>query len=167
MIGRCVSVGVVLAIGLLLGGCYTDYGPIAAEPVPPPPPVVALHLHLADRIAVTVYDEPNLSGVYDINPNGDLDLPLIGSVKAAGRTPQELERVIAERYKRGKFLEEPKVTLAVIEYRPIYIFGEVLKPGAYPFRSGLNALTLVTEAGGLTYRGSKSSIYIQRSGEPV
>jgi protein involved in polysaccharide export with SLBB domain len=167
MISRCLSLGAVVLIGLLLGGCYTDFGPVAASPDPLPPPSVASHLQLGDRVTVTVYDEPNLSGVFDVNPGGNLDLPLLGAVKAAGHTPTDLEHAIADRYKRGKFLEEPKVTISVVEYRPIYIFGEVLKPGAYPFRPGLNALALVTEAGGLTYRGSRSTVLIQRSGDPA
>ena len=165
MIKRCVSWAAIAVIGLLLAGCYTDYGPIAATPEPLPPPSVASHLQLADRLTITVYDEPNLSGVYDIDPSGSLHLPLIGAVQAAGRTPAELERIISQRYKQGKFLEEARVTIAVVEYRPVYVFGEVLKPGAYPFRNGINAMTLVTEAGGLTYRGNRSSIFIQRSGE--
>jgi protein involved in polysaccharide export with SLBB domain len=167
MIIRYLSLGAVVAIGLLLGGCYTDYGPIAAQPVPPPLPSVATHMQLGDRATITVYQEPDLSGVYDVNPAGNLDLPLIGPVNALGRTPAELEQIISDRYKRGKFLEEPHVTVAVVDYRPVYIFGEVLKPGAYPYRNGVNALTLITEAGGLTYRGNRSYILIQRSGSEV
>jgi protein involved in polysaccharide export with SLBB domain len=167
MIKNCISVGAVIVVGLLLAGCYTDFGPVAGEPDPIPPPSLGSSLQLGDRITVTVYDEPNLTGVYDVNPAGNLDLPLIGAVKAVGRTPAELERTITDRYKGGKFLEEPKVTIAVVEYRPVYIFGEVAKPGSYPYRTGLNALTAVTEAGGLTYRGRKDSILIQHSGEPA
>ncbi len=165
MINKCVSLGAIIAIGLLLAGCYTDFGPVAASPAPVPPPSVGSYLDLGDRVTVTVYDEPNLSGVYDVNPAGNLDLPLIGVVKAVGHTPAQLERVIADRYSRGKFLQEPKVTVVIVEFRPFYIFGEVLRPGSYPYRSGLNALTAVTQAGGLTYRGSKSIILIQRAGE--
>jgi protein involved in polysaccharide export with SLBB domain len=167
MINRYLSLAAAVAIGLLLGGCYTDFGPVAAEPTPPPPPSGASFLQLGDRATITVYDEPNLSGVYDVTPSGNFNLPLIGAVKAVGHTPAELERIIASRYRAGKFLDEPKVTVAVVDYRPVYVFGEVLKPGAYPYRNGLNALTLVTEAGGLTYRGSRSSVLIQRSGAQV
>ncbi|HXW64791.1 MAG TPA: polysaccharide biosynthesis/export family protein [Burkholderiaceae bacterium] len=167
MINRWGLLGAVVAIGLLLGGCYTDFGPVAAEPKPPPPPAVASYIQLGDRVTITIYEEPNLSGVFDVNPDGALDLPLIGTVKVVGRTPLEVERTIAARYKSGKFLEQPKVQVAVVEYRPIYIFGEVLKPGAYSFRNGLNALTAVTEAGGITYRGSRSSVFIQHAGESV
>ena len=167
MIKGCVSVGAVIAVGLLLAGCYTDYGPVAATPEAWPPPAAASLLQIGDRVTVTVYDEPNLTGVYEVTPAGNLDLPLIGSVKAAGRTPTELNHVIADRYKRGKFLEEPKVTIAIVDYRPIYLMGEVVRPGPMPYRSGLNALTVIASAGGVTYRGSRSSILIQRSGEQV
>jgi polysaccharide export outer membrane protein len=105
--------------------------------------------------------------VFEVNPDGNLDLPLIGSVRAVGRTPTELEHTIADQYKRRKILDEPNVTLAVVEYRPIYIFGEVAHPGPVPYRTGLNAITAITSAGGLTYRGSRSTILVQHAGDPA
>ena len=167
MIKISFSLGAIVAIGLLLAGCYTDYGPIAAVPDPIPPPVVGSTLQLGERLTVTVYGEPDLTGVYDIAPTGNLDLPLIGTVRAVGHTATELEHVVADRYKNGHFLEAPKVTIAVLQYTPIYIFGEVEKPGQYTYRTGLDAIGAVTEAGGLTYRGSRSSILIQHLGEPT
>lgn len=157
----------VIAIGLLVAGCYTDFGPVVAQPAPLPATIVTTHFQVGDRATVTIYDEPNLSGVYDVTPAGVMVLPLIGAVRAVGKTRTELEQEIADRYSRGKFLQEPKVTVDVIEYRPVYIFGEVEKPGPIPYRSGLNALTAITTAGGLTYRGSREVILIQRAGEQV
>ncbi len=167
MIKKLVSLGAILVTGLLLAGCYRDFGPVVAEPQPLPPPLAATSIQAGDRLTVTVYGEPNLTGVYDVTPSGFVNLPLIGDVKAVGRSNAELQREIADRYSRGKFLQEPQVTVAVVEYRPIYIAGEVKSPGSYPYRPGLNVLTAVTVAGGLTYRGSRDKIYLQRSGEQV
>jgi protein involved in polysaccharide export with SLBB domain len=57
------------------------------------------------------------------------------------------------------------VTVAVVQYRPVYLFGEVAHPGPIPYLSGLNVLTAVTTAGGLTYRADKSTVLIQHAGE--
>jgi polysaccharide export outer membrane protein len=167
MIGRFVSIGIVLIASLLLAGCYRDFGPVVAEPEPPPPSLVVTYMQTGDRLTVTVYNEPLLTGVYDVTPSGTIVMPLIGSVRAVGRTPSELARIIAARYSRGKFLQEPQVTVTVVEYRPVYLFGEILKPGTIPYRPGLNVLTAVTDAGGLTYRGSKDRVLIQHAGEQV
>ena len=167
MIRKWISLGIIVLAGLLLAGCYTDFGPVASEPAPIPAPAVGSFLQLGDRVTVTVYGETELTGVYDITPDGNLDLPLIGSVKAVGRTPTELNQIIADRYKRGKFLDDPKITVAIVQYRPVYIFGEVAKPGPIPYSSGLNLLTAVTTAGGLTYRGDKSTVLIQHAGDPA
>lgn len=167
IIKRLAALASVAVIGLTLAGCYRDFGPVAAEPEPLPPPISNTRFQLGDRLTVTVYDEPNLTGVYDITPAGFIEMPLIGPVKAIGRTHTELEKEIADRYSNGHFLQEPKVTVVVVEYRPFYIFGEVAKPGSYPYRAGLNVLTAVTTAGGLTYRGSKDTVLIQRAGQQV
>ncbi len=167
MIGRFVSLGIVLIASLLLTGCYRDFGPVVAEPEPLIPSLVVTYLQVGDRLTVTVYNEPLLTGVYDVTPAGTIVMPLIGSVRAVGRTPSELAKIIADRYRRGKFLQEPQVTVAVVEYRPVYIFGEVIHPGPIPYRPGYNALSAITEAGGLTYRGSKDTVLIQHSGEQV
>jgi protein involved in polysaccharide export with SLBB domain len=155
----------VLAIGTLVSGCYTDFGPVVVEPDPIAPSRVATRIQAGDRIKMTVYGEENLTNFYDVDPTGRLSLPLIGRVRAAGRTAAEVERDIANRYRSGGYLQEPKVTIEVIEYRPYYVMGEVDKPSEYPYRSGLNVLTAIATAGGLTYRGSRDVVLIQHAGE--
>jgi protein involved in polysaccharide export with SLBB domain len=165
MINRCVCLAAIIAIGLLLAGCYTDFGPVVADPTPIAVSTVTPQFQVGDRMTITVYDEPNLTGVYDVNPSGVVVMPLIGAVRAVGRTRAELEQTITDRYRDGKLIDDPHVTVDVVQFRPIYIFGEVEKPGAYPYSPGLNALTVVTTAGGLTYRGSTSTVLIQRAGQ--
>jgi polysaccharide export outer membrane protein len=155
----------ILLIGLAVAGCRTDLGPIVMEPDPIPPPAVATHLLPGERIKLTVYGEPNLSGFYDISPSGSVSLPLAGTMRAAGRTRAELEREITRRY--GDKLQEPQVTVEVVEFRPFYIIGEVLNPGQYPYRSGLNVLTATSMAGGITYRASRQTVLVQHAGEYV
>jgi len=168
MIGRFSKWAAILAIGLQVAGCYLDYGPVAAEPEPILwSSMIGTHLQPGETLKVVIYGEEALSGSYVISPSGDIAMPLVGAITAAGRTRSELEREITSRYTKGKYLQEPKVTVDVTSYRPIYIAGEVLRPGAFPYTSGLNALTAVTVAGGLTYRASRDTVFIQHVGEPV
>jgi protein involved in polysaccharide export with SLBB domain len=113
---------------------------------------------------VTVYGEASLGGDYQIDPSGDLTLPVAGTVKAAGLTEAELEQELAKKF-RSEYLRNPRVTVSFMEFRPFYILGEVEKPGAYPYTSGLNVLSAIAIAGGTTSRGSKSTVLIQHPGE--
>lgn len=136
----------------------------AGQPASSKATMQAPRLQAGEKIRVTVYGEPSLSGDYQIDPSGFLSLPLAGTVKAAGFTQSELERELAKHF-RSEYLRNPKVTVSVVEFRPFYIIGEVQKPGAYPYSSGLNILRAIAVAGGTTYRGSKSTVEIQRAGE--
>ena len=121
-------------------------------------------LQAGEKIRVTVYGEASLSGDYQIDPSGYLSLPLAGTVKAAGLTQAELEQELAKKF-RSEYLRSPRVTVSVMEFRPFYILGEIEKPGAYPYTSGLNVLSAIAIAGGTTYRGSRSTVLIQHPGE--
>jgi len=157
--------GLILVLGLGIAGCRTDFGPVVLEPDPVAPSNVAARLQTGDRIKMTVYGEPNLSGFYDISPSGTITLPLVGTIRAAGRPRSELEREITRRY--TETLQEPKVAIEVVEFRPFFVMGEAERPGQYPYRSGLNVLTAISTAGGLTYRASRSTVLVQHSGETV
>ncbi|HEY2842869.1 MAG TPA: polysaccharide biosynthesis/export family protein, partial [Bryobacteraceae bacterium] len=113
---------------------------------------------------VTVYNEPSLSGDFQIDPSGFVSLPLAGTLKAGGLTQNELEQALAQKYS-SQYLKNPKVTVSVAEYRPFYIIGEVEHPGSFPYTSGLNVLSALAIAGGPTYRASKSTVAIQHPGE--
>jgi protein involved in polysaccharide export with SLBB domain len=164
-----VRLAIILLAGLPLAGCYTDYGPVEVEagPVSLARAGVATQLQSGDRIKITVYGEEALTGEYDINPNGYVSMPLIGAIRAAGRTQTEFSRDIESRYRRGGLLQDPKVTVAVVQYQPFYVLGEATRPGEYPFRSGLSVHAAIAMAGGFTYRASKSSILIRHTGEEV
>jgi protein involved in polysaccharide export with SLBB domain len=169
MIVKSFKLAVVFLAGLHLAGCYTDYGPIEVEtrPIALSAAGVATHMRAGDRIKINVYGEEQLTGEYDINPSGYVSMPLIGSIRAAGRTQAELGRDIAAKYRSGGLLQDPKVTVAVVQFRPFYVLGEATNPGEYPFRSGLSVHAAVAMAGGFTYRASKSFILIRHSGEDV
>ena len=164
MRSKIFATAAIVAIGLQLGGCYTDYGPIVTQPEPITQAEVATALQTSEKLKVTVYGEDNLTGIYEINPAGYVTLPLVGEITAAGRTRAELEHAIARAY-AGKYLHDPNVTVAIVEYRPYYVMGEAVSPGQYPYRSGLNVLTAISTAGGLTYRASRNTVLIQHAGQ--
>lgn len=119
-----------------------------------------------DKIQVSVYGEPDLSGQFLVDGSGLVQLPLIGQVKAASLTIHDLQNVLAGKLKDGGYLKNPRVSVEVINYRPFYIIGEVNKPGEYPYVSGMNVLNAVAMAGGYTYRANDTNVYIRRNGNP-
>ncbi|WP_037449559.1 polysaccharide biosynthesis/export family protein [Sphingobium chlorophenolicum] len=123
-------------------------------------------LGVADKVRIIVFNEETLSGEFIVGDGGTLSLPLIGEVKAIGRSPREITRDIEAKLADG-YLREPRVSLDVLSYRPFYILGEVSKPGEYSYSNGLTIFNAVARAEGFTYRANKRKIYIKRFGEVV
>jgi polysaccharide export outer membrane protein len=121
-------------------------------------------LQPGEKIKVTVFGEDRLSGDYEIDPGGNLSLPLAGSVRAAGLDKRQLEQRLAAKF-RGEYLRDPKVTVDVADFRPFYILGEIAKPGEYPFKGGLDVMSAIALAGGTTYRASRSTVLIKHASE--
>jgi polysaccharide export outer membrane protein len=117
-------------------------------------------LGAGDKIRVSVFGEPNLTGEYEVDGGGTVTLPLIGRVKAAGLTSDELKKSLERNYR--EYLKAPDVSVAILNYRPFYIVGEVNKPGNYPYVSGITVINAVAIAGGFTYRANTSNFYVQR-----
>jgi len=117
-----------------------------------------------DKIKVVVFREEQLSGEFEIDGNGRISLPLIGAIEAAGKTAAEVEAQITARLKAG-YVRDPKVSVLISNFRPIYILGEVKNAGEYPYKSGLNVVSAVALAGGYSYRANTTTVYVRRASE--
>lgn len=118
-------------------------------------------LGAGDRLKITIFDEPDLSGEFELDGAGAVALPLIGQMQALSLSPRELEQRIEAKLLDG-YLLRPRVSIEVLSYRPFYIMGEVNQPGSYPYRAGLNVLNAAALAGGFTYRADEDDIEISR-----
>jgi len=116
-------------------------------------------LNTGDRIAIEVFDEPELSVQALVDDSGALSYPLLGAVQVAGLTVRQLEVNLTEGL-RGRFLINPRVSVAIVEYRPFFVRGEVAKPGDYAFTPGLTVQKAVSIAGGFTDRASRTKFFI-------
>lgn len=123
----------------------------------------AYRLDSGDKVRLTVYNEPTLSGEFAVSSNGSLSLPLIGEVPATKRTTDEIGAEVQRRLADG-YLRDPKVSMEVITYRPFFILGEVKAPGQYPFASGITVLNAVATAQGFSPRAERKVAYIRRAG---
>lgn len=112
-----------------------------------------------DRLSVQVYREPELSKEYAIASNGRISFPFLGEVEVAGKTAVEISESLVTQL-RGSYLIDPKVTVTVVRYRPVYLSGEVKTPGAHDFEPGLTVLQAISLAGGFTERASRRKIYL-------
>ena len=100
-----------------------------------------------DRVTLIVYDQPQLSGQFTIDGGGGLLLPLAGSVTLSGLTLSEAQKLIQDRFAEG-FLVQPAVSVRITEYRPIFVTGNVRKPGSYRFMIGQSVKAAIAAAGG-------------------
>jgi polysaccharide export outer membrane protein len=121
-----------------------------------------------DRMRVTVFQQPDLSGEFEVDPSGQVALPLIEPITAKGLTIRGFQKAVADKLSNG-YLVNPRVSVDVINYRPFYITGEVNKPGEYPYVAGMNILKAIAMAGGYSYRANISKVFLTRvnSGEEL
>jgi len=124
---------------------------------------VEYRLGAGDQIRVIVFGEEALSGEFFIDGNGSVSLPLIGEVTAGDRTLREFEEAVAHEFRAG-YLNDPRVSAEVLNYRPFYILGEVEEAGEYPFSEDLTVMNAVATAGGFTYRANTRVVYIKHAG---
>ena len=103
-----------------------------------------------------------MSKVVAVRPDGRISLPLIGDVKAVGKTPAQLTEVISARLKEYK--ENPSIAIVVREVNSyaIFVLGEVAKPGKYPLKSKTTLLQGITIAGGFTPVAARNKVVVFR-----
>ncbi len=135
----------------VLGCASTGVVPMADTP-----PEREYHIGKEDVLEVVVYREPELSRVVPVRPDGKISLPLAGEVDAAGKTPEELQKGIAELL--AGWVHEPAVSVLVREINAsrVFVLGEVVKPGGFPLRGPMTVVQAIALAGGRTpYAGDR------------
>ena len=115
-----------------------------------------------DVLDVAVWRDADLSRTLPVRPDGFISLPMVGEVRAEGRTPVELSDEIRGSLK--PYVQEPRVTVIVREVNSsrVFITGEVAHPGAYPLRGRVSILQAIALAGGFTDFADRDAIVVLR-----
>lgn len=136
------------AVLVWVAGCTPGEG------LPPMPDYTASRYQLGsgDTVRIITFGEDQMTGEFRVDEQGEIAVPLLGEVKCAGLTTQQLQQRITAELKQRKVLTDPSVSIQVLAYRPVFVLGEVARPGQYPYQPGMTMLTAVAVAGGFTYR---------------
>ena len=115
-----------------------------------------------DVLLVSVWKEPDLTTTLPVRPDGNISLPLLNDVAAAGLSPTQLAASITEKLK--KFVADPRVTVVVtqINSQRIYVMGEVQHTGAIQLLPNMTVLQALADAGFTQFANTKG-IYVLRA----
>jgi polysaccharide export outer membrane protein len=139
-----------------LAGCAVVPPPLPAGPAGP------YKLDAGDTVRVIVYNQLSLSTDYMVGDDGMISVPTVGEIKAATRTVQELQQDIYNKLNNG-ILVNPGVSVQLSQSRPIFVIGEVNKPGQYSYQPKLSVLAAVAVAGGYTVRANHKYVSVMRA----
>lgn len=143
--------------------CWLVTAPAVAQGVPSPtadaPATSALSpdeeasyvIGPGDQLQVFVWRNPELSTTVPVRPDGKISTPLVNDVVAVGKSPAQLSKDIEAVL--GEYIRSPQVSVIVLQARSAYsevrVVGEVARPQAVPYRSGMTVLDVVLAVGGL------------------
>ncbi len=121
----------------------------------------------ADVLSIRVWNEAEFSGPVAVQENGKITLPLVGDLDAGGKTPNQVQDIIAEALK--KYVVHPLVTVTVQEVgsKRYYMDGMVNRPGEYQLVVPTTILEAISKAGGLQEFANKKKIYVLRGDERI
>lgn len=103
-----------------------------------------------DRVAIDVYGVSELARTVQVDANGQIAMPLVGVVQAAGQTPMQLAGLIADKL-RGRYVRDPHVTVNTDTVNQMLtVDGQVTEPGLYPVTGRMTLMRAVARAKGLT-----------------
>ena len=153
---------------LALSGCADGSTSVPQLPALGNPPGQETRVHrlgIGDKVKVVVFGEQELSGTFEIDSSGRIVMPLAGPVAAKGLDTGSLQAAISRRLAEG-YLKNPKVSVEVVSYRPIFVHGEVRNGGEFAFKNGLRVKDAIAVAGGYNYRANQSFVLLTREDDP-
>ncbi|UAK23395.1 polysaccharide biosynthesis/export family protein [Sphingomonas nostoxanthinifaciens] len=161
--GCWVGSAMVMALALALPACAKT-----RLETPPPPSAGLANYRLSggDSLKIAVYGEPTLTDTYQVSNVGIVSLPLVGTIKADGLTVEEFRTALEHALANG-YLKDPKVSAEIVNYRPVYVLGEVQKAGQYPYIPGMTLRQAIAAASGYTYRAQMKVIFVTHTGEGI
>jgi polysaccharide export outer membrane protein len=124
-------------------------------------------LGVGDAVRVSVFQQPDLTLETRVDEKGSISMPLVGQVKVAGLTTTAAGAQIAEALKRGKYLNNPQVNVALtmVRSRQVSVLGMVARPGRYPLDETSSQLAdVIAAAGGILPTGSET-VMVSRGGK--
>src|SRR5215212_513634 len=132
-----------------------------------PAPVNDARLYVvgpSDVLAVTVYNQPQLSGKFAIEADGTFAFPLLGRVAAGGLNIRAVEDKVRQGLAAG-FLADPQVSVTVDQYRSqqIFVIGEVRQPGSLQFTGSMTLIEALARAGSTTERAGQEVLIMRPS----
>jgi polysaccharide biosynthesis/export protein len=123
----------------------------------------------SDVLSIVFWRDKDMSADVTVRPDGNISLPLLNDVTAAGYTPDQLRAKLIEA--ASKYVEDPNATVVVkeIHSRNVFVTGNVAKPATYPLMGDMTVLQLIALAGGLQeYADAKNIVVIRtENGRPT
>ena len=157
------------AIAQTPSAASTGAGAQGADAAPPASDAGATKAHDAtyvigndDKLAISVWKEPDLTRSIPVRSDGKISLPLVGEIPATGRTPLQLEMDIANRLRN--YITVPEVTVIVeqINSKKYNIVGYVNHPGSFPLTNTTTIMDAIALAGGFRDFAKTKGVYILR-----
>lgn len=120
-----------------------------------------------DVLMIRVWGEGDFSGPVAVHQDGKFTLPLVGDLQAGGKTPVEIQDIVAAALK--KMVVKPLVTVTVQEVgsKKYYLNGQVGHPGEYPLVIPTTILEAIDKSGGLGDFANSKKIYILRGSKRI
>ncbi len=120
-----------------------------------------------DLLEITVFEATEMNRALRVSASGEISLPLLGAVRAAGLTLRELESVLAELLRRT-YMKDPHVSVFVkeLQSRPVSVFGAVYKPGVFQVRGTKTVVEMLSLAEGLAADAGDTVIVMRGAGFP-
>ncbi len=115
-----------------------------------------------DVLEISVWKEEGLEREVLVLPDGKISFPLAGHLKAAGRSPEEVQKALSERIK--KYIPDPVITVTVraVAGNKIYVIGQVQRPGEFQAGQRIDVIQALSQAGGLTPFADEDKIVVLR-----
>ena len=145
----------------VLGGCATT--PSISNAPAAAPDAEHYIIGPGDNLEIFVRDNPTVTTTVPVRPDGRISIPLVQSIMAAGKTPDELSKALEKEL--SQYIRDPLVTVIVKSFvgafsQQVRVVGQAATPKAVPYRNGMSLLDVMIDVGGLTKfaAGNRSTI---------
>ena len=154
----------VLLLLAASAGCGTSHGTDVAIDELVRSTTATAALGSGDVFEVRVFRETDLSGLFQVGPDGTIDFPLLGTLRVEGLTASEVAAGIRDGLAKG-YIRVPYVTVTVKEFqsRRVYVLGQVEKPGTFRYEEGMSIVQVITLAGGFGKLARPNAVVVTRS----